>query len=43
MPLIPMLLAGGIVHVVADLRNKIDARGKGYDRRNINDPGIIFL
>ena len=43
-PLIALVLAGGIVHVVvADLRNKVDARGKGDDRRNINDPGIIFL
>jgi len=43
-PLIALLLGGGIVHVVvADLRNKVDARGKGDDRRSINDPGIIFL
>jgi len=42
-PLIALLLGGGIVHVVvADLRNKVDARGKGDDRRSINDPGIIF-
>ena len=43
-PLIALLLAGGIVHVVvADLRDKVDARGEGDDRRSINDPGIIFL
>ena len=40
---IALILAGYIVHVVvANFRNKEDARGKGDNRRNINDPGIIF-
>ena len=40
-PLIALILAGYIVHVVvANFWNKEDARGKGDNRRNINDPGI---
>ena len=44
-PLIPLVVAGDVVHVVvvADFRDQVDARGEGDDGLGVNDPGIIFL